>query len=101
MLTKKKKKKSHQKRHDQWLLRFCVLIGFFQITGRHVAAGAKRRGQIDGGKTLNTEHCIHYLDFFCASRKELQDSVLVREPLSPALRTLSSLSAELEASGRR
>ena len=39
------------------------------------------------GKTLNTEHSIHYPDFFCALGRELHDSILVEEPLGTALRT--------------
>lgn len=54
-----KKKKSCQSGRDQWLLRFSVHTGFSLITGRHVAAGAKRRGKIYGGATLNMEHSIH------------------------------------------
>lgn len=39
------------------------------------------------GKTLNTEHSIHYFDFLCALGKELHDSISAEEPLGPALRT--------------
>lgn len=51
------------------------------------------------GKSLNTEHFIHYFDFLCALGKELHDSISAEEPLGPAPEPLNSLSVELEASG--
>ena len=72
-LPKKKKKKSHQSRHDQWLLNF----GFGSVCYRFLAGM-----QQHGGKSLNTEHGVHYLGFFCAWGEELLGSVLVEEPLA-------------------
>lgn len=59
----------------------------------------QKERKIYGGKTLNTEHCIHYLDFFlCIGKRAAGLSLSKRTPCS-TLRILCFLSAEFEVSG--
>lgn len=59
----------------------------------------QKERKIYGGKTLNTEHCIHYLDFFLCIGKRAAGLSLSKRTPCPTLRILCFLSAEFEVSG--
>lgn len=69
------------------LCSYCFLVEYWQAC----SSRCQKERKIYGGETLNTEHCIHYLDFFLCIGKRAAGLSLVEEPLGPILRALSFL----------